>query len=113
MLQSGSKLIGKTITGTPATSACGIATLNHEIRDDAVEGQTIVEAVGGEIEEICDGDGCLAGIEGGIDISLGGVENDADILGRISRCGGSGDAVGHRESCGKYKKCLFHRSIIG
>ena len=113
MLETRSKFIGKSIAWAAASGAGGIATLNHEVRNDAVKCQSVIEAVGGEIQEIGDGDRGLAGVERCIDISLGGVEDDADILGFISRRCGPGDAVGHRESGGECKKCLFHGNVIG
>ena len=106
------KLVGELVAWTTHAGAGWITTLNHEARDHAMEGNAVVEAATGEIQEVGDGDRGLAGVERGMNISLGSVENDADVLGGLGRVSGSGDTGGHGESCGKGEKCLFHRSTI-
>ena len=100
VLQSGSELVGELVARTAHAGAGGIASLDHEIRDDAVEGDAVVEAAAGEVEVVGDRDRGLARKERCMDVPLGGVDNDADILHRFGRVGGSGDARGHGESCG-------------
>ena len=117
MLESWSKFVGKFVAGAAHAGAGRVATLDHEIRDNAVEGEAIVEALACQIEEVGDGKGCLAGEEGGMDITLGSVHHDADVgdgscgIGSASVIGCKGRSEG--ESCRKGKKCLFHGRIIG
>ena len=82
-----------------------------------MEGDVVIEAAAGEIEVVSDGDRSLARVHGSMDIALGGVEDNADVLDGFCGVCGSGDTGGHEEgggeSCGKGEKCLFHWSSIG
>ena len=107
------KLVSKLVARTTHSGSGRITTLNHETGDHPMEGDPLVEAAAGEIQEVGDGDWCLAGEERGVNISLGSVENDADVLGGLSRISSSYDTGSHGESCGKGEKCLFHWNAIG
>ena len=64
-----------------ATHACTgrVAALNHEVGDDAVEGNTVIEALGGQVQEGCRRDGSLGGEYGQFDIALGGFDGDVFV----------------------------------
>jgi len=100
VLEAGSKLIGEFVSGTSHSSAGRIAALDHKIGDHAVEGDAVVETAVSEIEVVCHGDRCLAGIQGRVDITLGSMKDNADVLDGFGRVGGSGDAGGHAEGGG-------------
>ena len=44
VLQAGGELVGELVAGAAHAGAGGIAALNHEVGDDAVEGDAVVEA---------------------------------------------------------------------
>ena len=48
------EFVFKLISGTAGTSSLGATCLDHEIRDDTVEGQAIVKAIIGEFLEVLD-----------------------------------------------------------
>jgi len=113
VLETGSELVGEFVTGPPHAAACRITALDHEIRNDAVEGDSIVESAAGEIQIVRYGNRGLAGIHGRMDVSLGCVEGNADVLDGFGGVCGSGDTGGHAKSGGKGEKCLFHWNAIG
>ena len=50
-----------TLNGLVATARAvciGVATLDHKVLDNSVEGKTVVEATLNERDEVCNGDGC-------------------------------------------------------
>ena len=51
--------VGKGVTGTSAAGACGIAALNHEAVDDAMEDAAVVKVLFGQLDEIRYGVGGL------------------------------------------------------
>ena len=63
------ELVFELISGAASTSSLGATGLNHEVGDDAVEGQAIVETVIGEFLKILDRLGCLVVVQLESDIS--------------------------------------------
>jgi hypothetical protein len=63
-----------------ATGAGGVAALDHEISDDAVELDAVVETDVGEVEKVSGGDRNLGGKQGAFDCAAGGVQNDTDVF---------------------------------
>lgn len=78
------------VAGVTGAGAEGAAALDHEIGDDAVEGEAVVVSAAGEAEEGGAGDGGVLGEHGDVDISFGGFEGD--VHGRRS-VGGNGGGV--------------------
>src|SRR5690606_25520878 len=62
------------VAGAATAGALGAAALDHEVRDDAVERQAVVEPALGEVDEIGHGQGGLFGEQVHLDYALGGVE---------------------------------------
>ena len=54
MFESWVKFVAEIVTGTTTTGAGGVATLSHEVSDDAVEDSVIVVAFAREEDEIVD-----------------------------------------------------------
>lgn len=67
------EFIGKFVAWAASAGAGGVAALDHEVRDDAVELDSVVVVALCEVEEIGAGGGGSGGEEGGFDVSLGGV----------------------------------------
>jgi hypothetical protein len=98
------------VAGTAATGASRIATLDHEIGNYAMERDAIVVASICKIEEVRNSDRCLGGIKGSFDVSLVGLDNDANVrhLASVGR-GYNADCHGkkgekrffHSRNCGK------------
>ena len=55
--------IGEDETGTAPAVATGVATLNHEVRHNSVEGQAVIEAGRRQVEDLTRRDGRLHGLE--------------------------------------------------
>ena len=68
------------VTGAGAE---GAAALDHEIRDDAVEAEAVVEAAAGEAEEGGAGDRGVLGEHGDVDVSFRSFEGDVHEAGRM------------------------------
>ena len=51
----------------------GVSALNHEVLDDTVEQETVVIALGGELEEIVAVEGCLV-IQADYDVAQSGCD---------------------------------------
>jgi hypothetical protein len=68
------EFIGKIVTGAAGTGAFGTTALDHEVVDDAVESQTVVEAVFSELFEILDGLRRLVVVQ---------LDSDIDVLGGL------------------------------
>src|SRR5690606_25688336 len=67
-------LVLEAVAGAAAAGAFGAAALDHEVRDDPVERQAVVEPALGEVDEIGDGQGGLFGQQVHLDYALGGVK---------------------------------------
>lgn len=87
VFEFGMEFVLELVTRSAATGFSGVAALDHEVIDDAVEGDAIVVAALGEVEKIGGGNGGFAGEDGGIDLSFGGSDFDVDILDGLSLCG--------------------------
>lgn len=85
--QPGVNFVGELVAGASAPSTLGVTALNHEIRDYAVETQSVVVTTLCEIEEVGNCHRGLASSEGGFDVSLVGHQDDVDVTDLlISRC---------------------------
>ena len=73
------KLVGKLVPRSPPASLGWVAALQHEALNHPVEGDSIVVPAAGEIEEIGASERGLRGIQGGLDVSSGGVKGDANV----------------------------------
>ena len=76
----GVEFISELVTRAAAAAFGWIAALQHETFDHAVEGNAIVIAALGEIEEIRASDGSFGRIKGCVDVACGGVECDFNIV---------------------------------
>lgn len=77
--QLGVEFIGKLVTGTATAAFGGIAALQHEALDDAMEGDVVIISAAGEIEEIRAGQRGFGGVERGIDVAGAAVKGDFDV----------------------------------
>jgi hypothetical protein len=73
-------LIGKFVTRAAASGAGRVTALDHEIRDNAVERDTVIVATFRKVQEGRAGHRHLGGVEGGGDIADVGVECDFDVV---------------------------------
>jgi hypothetical protein len=71
--------------------------LDHEVRDDAVEDGSVVEAVVDVAQEVLDRPGRLVRVELDADLSQGGLQHDHGLL---LGCGAPGEAARRREEHG-------------
>lgn len=71
--------IGEFVTGAAGAGAGWVATLDHEVGDDAVKGDAIVIAAFCKVEEIGASDWDLGGEKPSIDIACRGVNCDFNI----------------------------------
>lgn len=76
MLEVGAAFVFKFVAGTTATCSCRVSALNHEVGDDAVEGDAVIKSLVCQIEEIGGSDGSFGGKDGKLDVSLVGVKCD-------------------------------------
>lgn len=72
--------IFKRISGGSPPGARGISCLNHEVGNDAVEGNSVVVTSFGEVEEVCRCNGCFGGVDDEADVSLVRLENEPDVF---------------------------------
>ena len=79
VLQRAVDFVGKLVARTATAGAGWISALDHEVGNDPVEGDPVVVAALGEVEEIRGRDGHLGGEDGGLDVALVGVQRDADV----------------------------------
>ena len=70
----------KAVAGSAAACAGGIAALNHELLDDAMEGEAVVVTALREIQEVGDGDGGFRWLQSGFNRPFASSENNTDIL---------------------------------
>ena len=75
----GVEFIGKLVARAAAAGFGGIAALEHEALNDAVEGDVVVVSPAGEIEKIRASERSLGCVERGIDVASGGVDGDFDV----------------------------------
>ena len=84
------------IARTSASGAGGISTLNHEVRDDAVEYRPVIELVIGEEHEVVDSLWCVTGEQLTNDVSAGCLDRCRIGLGGVDHHGrGTGILVSH------------------
>lgn len=84
MFERGSKFIDKRIARAARAGAVGIAALDHEIGNDAMELQSIVITPGRQVQKICDRDRGLISEKGEMNVAFVRFEEDSDV------CHGSG-----------------------
>lgn len=70
----------KAVAGSAAAGAGGIAALDHELLDDAMEGEAVVVTALREIQEVGDGNGGFRWLQSGFNRPFAGSENNTDIL---------------------------------
>ena len=85
MLHAVAGLVLETVARAATAGALGATALDHEIRDHAVEGQTVVEAAPGEVDEIGDRQRGLVGEQFDPDRAAGGIEDGEKAHGFSSR----------------------------
>jgi hypothetical protein len=68
------ELVFELVARAAPAGALRTATLDHEVRDDAVEDEAVVEAVAGELREVVDGLRRLVREELELDRSFSGVQ---------------------------------------
>ena len=102
------KLVFKTVAGASHARAGGIAALDHEIRNHAVEGDALVVPSAGEVQEVGYGDGRLGGVKGQFNIPFGSGDDDIDVL--EAGCGFRGGAEARQGAQGTQQKgeIFFH-----
>jgi hypothetical protein len=79
------ELVGEAVAGTAAAGAGGVAALDHEVGDDAVEDGAVVELVAGEEDEVADGVRRFGGEELTNNCAARRFERGGVLLGRINR----------------------------
>ena len=102
------KLVFKTVAGASHARAGGIAALDHEIRNHAVEGDALVVPSAGEVQEVGYGDGRLGGVKGQFNVPFGSGDDDIDVL--EAGCGFRGGAEARQGAQGTQQKgeIFFH-----
>ena len=87
VLEAGVHFIFEAVTGAATASSRGIAALDHELLDHAVEGDAIIVSPFGEIQKIRHSDRSLGWLQSGFDFTFVCAENNADVLhgGRVCR----------------------------
>ena len=70
----------KAVARSAAACAGGIAALDHELLDDAMEGEAVVVTALREIQEVRDGDGGFRWLKSGFNRPFASSENNTDIL---------------------------------
>lgn len=68
------------VAGVPSAISIRASALNHEVGNDAVEGQSIVKSTRGEVQEGANGDGCIIGEEGEVDVALAGLDCNFNVV---------------------------------
>ncbi len=85
VLEGLADFVGKPVVGPAEASASGVATLDHEIFDDAVEGDSVVEAPLGKVQEVGCGDGNFRSEDRCFNCTTGCFEDDTDVF-HLPRC---------------------------
>lgn len=75
----GVEFVSEFVAGATSAGLGGVAALEHEVLDYAVEGDAVVVAALGEVEEIGAGERGFGSVESGFDISGGGVDGGFDV----------------------------------
>lgn len=73
-------LVLELVARTAGTRASRVAALNHEVRDDAVKSESVVIALGGEVEVVGAGNRRFAREERCLNITFGCLQLDANIV---------------------------------
>jgi len=73
------EFVRKLVSRTSTTGSGGIASLDHEIGNHAVERDVVIISPAGKIEEIRTGERSLGRVKRGFDVSGGGVNGDFDV----------------------------------
>lgn len=94
VFQGGDEFVTKFVAWAACAGASWIATLDHEVGDDAVELDVVVVVFFGEVEVIRHGHWGFGSEEGGFDVAFFSVEDDADVghkwLGKVGFFRGDG-----------------------
>ena len=80
VFESAVDFIFKAVAGSTTACAGGIAALDHELLDDAMEGEAVVVTALRDIQEVGDGDGGFRWLQSGFNRPFAGSENNADVL---------------------------------
>ena len=92
-------LVLEAVSRASSTCALRAATLDDEVVDDAMEGETVVEAVAGEKDEVVDRLRCACRVEGDDDVAAVGRDGCGVALRRIGDLlSGGVILLGHRGS---------------
>lgn len=81
------KFVLKAVAGAAASRAGGITALNHEVRNDAVEFESIIVAALSQVQKVGNSDWRFAGIKCAFNNAFAGLDFDGDIADRIFFCG--------------------------
>jgi len=84
--ETGFDLVLEAVARASPASAGWVAALDHKLWDHAMEGDAIVVAAFGEVQEIRHGHWCCRRLECGLDRAFIGVNDDADVLHGGSVC---------------------------
>ena len=79
MAQKWVEFVRELVAWAAPTAFSRISALQHEVCDYAVEGDVIIIATAGQVEEIGDRDRCFFAVERGIDVTSGGVKRDFNV----------------------------------
>ena len=71
--------IAEFVSGTSCSCASWITALNHEVRDDAVEGEAVVISTLGEVEKVCGSHRSLTGKDCALDLSFVCFDDDRNV----------------------------------
>lgn len=86
VLEAGFYFVLEAVAWAAASCAGGVATLDHELRDDAVEGDAVVVTAFCEVQEIRNGYRCGGWLQCGLNRAFAGVNNNTDVLHGGSVC---------------------------
>ena len=89
VFEGGVELVAEAVTGAAHAAAGGVAALDHEVFDDAMELDAVVVPPFGEIKEVCAGHGNLGREQGGFDFTFAGVDDDSDVAHKAWESGGA------------------------
>ena len=89
VFEGGVELVAEAVTGAAHTAAGGVAALDHEVFDDAMELDAVVVPAFGEVEEVGAGHGNLGRKQGCFDVTFAGVDDDSDVAHKAWESGGA------------------------
>jgi hypothetical protein len=109
MFEVRAEFVLERVAGTAATSAGGVAALDHEIGDNAMECDAVVVASICKIEEVRNSDRRLGGIKSPLYVPFAGLYDDTNVR-HVAGVG-----RGYKANCHgkKGEKRLFHARNYG